>query len=114
MSKTTLVARWTARILSVPVICVWAFFIIAYAIGPERSLPGNASDFIAYVAMITTIIALAVAWRWELAGSILSLAAAAVAAAVHPHSFWSATIIMPINAFLFLLSWGLSRKAGLK
>ena len=110
--KTAKPVRWTARILSVPILFIWAFFIIAYAAGPERSLPTNLPEGVAYVAMIVSLVALAVAWRWELGGSILALVAVAIGAAYNWRGWLSLAIIVPIDAVLFLLSWRLNQSEG--
>jgi hypothetical protein len=111
MNKTATVVWWTARILSVPVVLLWAFFIITYAIGPERSLPRNFTESIAYAAMIVSILALAISWRWELGGSIVTLVAVVIGTAINWHGSLSLVIVIPINAILFLLSWWLRRSA---
>lgn len=101
--------RWAARLLSVPVLLVWAFFIVAYAVGPERSLPASLPDAVAYVAMIVSLVALAGAWRWELAGGIVALVAVAIGAAYNWRGLLSPAIVVPINAVLFLLSGWLNQ-----
>ena len=70
--KTAKAVRWTARVLSVPILLVWAFFIVAYAAGPVRSLPITLPDSVAYGAMLVSLLALAAAWKWELGGGILA------------------------------------------
>lgn len=109
MNKMAKAIRWTARILSVPVVLIWAFLILSYAFGPERSLPSNLPEGIAYVAMIVSILALAVAWKWEGLGGILCLMAVAVGAAYNGQGLLSPAMVVPINAALFLLSWRLNR-----
>ncbi len=110
--KMAKAVRWTARILSVPILFIGGFFIIAHAVGPERSLPTNFPEGVAYVAMIVSLLALAVAWRWESGGSILALAAVAIGAAYNWRGLSSPAIIVPIDAVLFLVSWRLRRSQG--
>jgi hypothetical protein len=104
--------RWAARILSVPVLLVWGFSIIVCAVGPVRSLPATLPDSVAYVAMIVALLALAVAWKWELAGSLLSLAGVAVGAAYNWRGLLFPGAVVPLVAVLFLLSWWLNRRTG--
>ena len=110
--KMVKAVRWTARILSVPILFIGGFFIVAYAVGPERSLPTTLPEGVAYVVMIVSLLALAVAWRWELGGSILALVAVAIGAAYNWRGLLSPAIIVPIDAVLFLLGWGLSQSQG--
>lgn len=114
MNRAAKAARWTARMLSVPVILIWAFFIVAYAVGPVRSLPAGPLETVAYVAMIVSILGLAVSWRWELCGSVVTLVAVAVGAGYNWQGLLSPAMVGPINAALFLLSWWLNRSATRK
>ena len=75
MSKAGKVLHWAARILRVPIVLIWGFLVIAYAFGPERSVPSTLKDAIQYVAMIVSFLALAISWKWELAGGLMALAA---------------------------------------
>ena len=111
MSKAGKVLHWAARILSVPIVLVWGFLVIAYAFGPERSVPNTFKDSIAYVAMIVSFLALAISWKWELVGSLVALAAVIVGAVYNLRGFFSLNLIIPFNAVLFLLSWWFNRTA---
>ena len=111
MNRVAKAVRWTARMLSVPVILIWAFFIVAYAVGPVRSLPVGYLETVAYVAMIVSVLALAVSWRWEFCGSVVTLVAVAICAGYNLRGLLSPAMVIPINAALFLLSWWLHRRA---
>lgn len=110
--QTAKAVRWTARILSVPIVFVWAFFIVAYAVGPERSLPATFLDTVAYGAMIVSLLALVAAWKWEFVGSVLALVAVAIGAACNWRGLLSPAAVIPIDAVLFLLSWRLNQSDG--
>ena len=105
MSKAGKVLHWAARILSVPIVLIWGFLVIAYAFGPERSVPSTLKDAIQYVAMIVSFLALAISWKWELAGGLVALAAVIVGAPFNLRGYLSLNLIIPFNAVLFLFSW---------
>ena len=109
MSKAGKVLHWAARILSVPIVLIWGFLVIAYAFGSERSVPSALKDAIPYVAMIVSFLALAISWKWELVGSLVALVAVIVGAVYNLRGFFSLNLIIPFNAVLFLLSWRFNR-----
>lgn len=113
MHTTAMVIRWTARILSVPIILGLAYLTFMYAFGSERSLPGNTKEIIAYIAMIVSFLALGFSWRWEHIGSITSLVAIVIVVAFNWHAILTPIIAIPVDAVLFLLSWWLNKNAVL-
>lgn len=111
MNKLVIPLRWTARIMSLAIILFWGFFILMYTFGPERSLPKNLPDAIAFTAMLVTLASLAAAWKWERAGSLIALAAVLVQGIINWKIFLAPSILMPITALLFLICGWLSNRA---
>ena len=73
--KSAMVVRWAARILSVPILLFWGFFIVAHLMGDEggssRALSTN--DYIGLAMMVVWFVGLAIAWKWELTGGTMTL-----------------------------------------
>ena len=111
MGITAKAIRWTARILSVPIVLVWGFLVLAYAFGAERSLPRTCGEGVSYVAMIVSFLALALAWKRETLGALVSLAAAVVGFTFNAAGFSSPAVLIPADAVLFLLSGWLNGRA---
>jgi hypothetical protein len=71
------VVRWGARILSAAILLFWGWFLIAHLFGdggrPSRPLVWT--DFAILSTLVVSLVGLAVAWRWELVGGMVTLAA---------------------------------------
>ncbi len=110
-SSLPTILRWGARVLGGVIVLFWGFFLLAHLFGdagsPSRPLVWT--DYLSLGAIIVAVIGLAVAWKWELLGAVISLIAFGVVAAVN----WRVAIfpgtLIPITALLFLASWWLHR-----
>jgi len=102
--------RWAARGLSALLLLFWGFFLVAHLFGgegqPSRALTSR--DRILFGMMLLWLFGLALAWKWELAGALLTLAAFAVAAGINPRVASGLSLLPPLAALAFLLSWWLS------
>ena len=103
---------WSARILSGLILLFWGFFIVAHLVGNEgrSSRPLVSGDYLILTTLIISLAGLAVAWKWEIVGALITLIAVAICAAVN----WRVVIfpgtLIPITAILFLLSWWINSK----
>lgn len=100
--------RWTARSLSIFFILITSGFFIGEVMTepqPKGSLP-----FIGIMVGILMLGGLALAWKWELYGGLISLAGFVGVIIVNPNAMTQpGAYIFPFTAILFLLCWGLSR-----
>jgi hypothetical protein len=103
------VLRWTARGLSALILLVWGVFLIAHLVGDagRASRPLNGDDYIVLAAMGGWLAGLALAWKWELAGGALTLAAVVTGAAVNWGVVMFPGTLVPVAGALFVLSWWL-------
>jgi hypothetical protein len=101
--------RWLARILTVLIILIWGFFVVAHLVGDEgrASRPLNTNDYILLGSMLVSLVGLAIAWKWELVGAVVTLAAFLVGAVVNWNLFASLFLLIPITAVLYLACWWL-------
>jgi len=102
MSATTF--RWSARLLSLVILAFWGFFLVASLFGDAArgSRPLVTGDFVILAALVTSLAGLAAAWKWELAGAAITLAAVALCAAVNWRLLMFPGTLIPITACLFL------------
>ena len=114
MNKTVITVRWIARILSVLIFLFWGFlgWFIATKLNDNRehSLRAlTASDCIGFGTMLLSLLGLAIAWRWELIGAVVTFAAVSVAVLINPDAVTGLGMLPPINALLFIFCWESSR-----
>ena len=92
--------------ISVPLMLFWGWFLIAHLLGEggQPSRPLVANDYAILSAVVVSLAGLVVAWKWELAGGILALAAVSAGALVN----WKVVVfpraLIPVAAVLFLAS----------
>jgi hypothetical protein len=99
--------RWAARGLSIPIVAFWGFFLVASLFGDagRGPRPLQASDYITLAAIVTSLVGLCAAWRWEPAGAGMTLAVVMIGAAFNARILLSPAIVIPITACLFLAAW---------
>lgn len=78
-SKTTLVLRWSGRVIAVLAVLFWGSFFVAHTIEwfveplPQTPPPAVWLWHGLHLLMLLGLLAL---WRWEVAGSVLAIACA--------------------------------------
>ena len=96
--------RWGARAMSALIVLFFGFFLIAHSIGdqgsPSRPLVWN--DYFILTSIVISLAGLLLAWKWELAGAVITLIAIAVCAAMNWNVLVSPGAIIPLTAVLFL------------
>lgn len=103
--------RRAARILSVLILLFWGFFIIAHIFGDEgfAPVPLKASDYVGLITMAAWLLGLAVAWKKEFIGGLITLIAFAIAAVNDSNVLSFPILLVPITAVLFLAGWWMRR-----
>jgi len=110
MNKAAIIVRWIARTLSVLILLFWGYFIVAHLFGTAaQSSRPIAGDSGLFSMVLLWFVGLAIAWRWELIGATVTLAAVLVAALINPGAVGGLGILPPINALLFLFCWWMAR-----
>jgi len=107
--------RWTARILGAFLVvgCVW----IAIGEGLPNPLSQPLLIQVMFLAFALLLIGIVVAWRWELAGSVTSLAGWCVfviGSAFSPRGLAVMTVILAVPGLLYLASVWLRRKSAVQ
>jgi hypothetical protein len=100
---------WTARIISLIMIALTLFFAIAEGITEQKpyAAPTPVINIVAGVLMLG---GLALAWKWELYGSLISLVGFVGVLIVNPSVITApAMYLFAVPAILFLGYWWLNR-----
>ena len=107
MKNTEKTIRLIARLLSVAIILLWGYFLIADIVGEEArgTRPLTTTDYLGLAAMVASLVGLALAWKWELAGALLALVAFALGSMINWRLLASPYVLIPIDALLFLSQW---------
>ncbi|QQS46180.1 MAG: hypothetical protein IPM66_20045 [Acidobacteriota bacterium] len=105
------VILWGARSLSVLIILFWGYFILGHLLGDagSPSRPLTTADYLGITALVVSLVGLAAAWKWELAGSLVTLGAVLIGALVNWRVLIFPGTLIPITALLFLLVWWKNR-----
>ncbi len=118
--KTTSIKifRWTLRALSGIFILFFLFMFIGETFFQNESFnakPMNADSIFQLSLMGIGMIGLGLAWKWELTGGIIALAAFVVLAIINPVTLhFSLLLLYPATAILFIVLWAISRNAIVK
>jgi hypothetical protein len=98
------VVRWGARILSVPILLFYGWFLIAHLFGDEGrpSRPLVWADYAILAAVVVSLVGLAVAWKWEMLGGALTLTAVSACAFLNWGVLLFPGTLIPVAAVMFL------------
>ena len=115
-NKSIKTLRWTLRILSVILIVFFLLMFIGETFfqGGSFNPKSLSTDAILKVSLfVLSLIGLGLAWKWELIGAIIALAAYAgmiILINPEPEKFFIC-LIYPIIPILFIVVWASSRNA---
>lgn len=103
--------RWGARSLSALILLFWGFFIVAHLVGDagRASRPLNTNDYLIMTTLGISLTGLGLAWKWELAGGLLTLGAVLLCALTNWRVLVFPGTLIPVTACLFLLSWWMNK-----
>jgi hypothetical protein len=115
LPRSAKIFRWIARIWSIVVFGVALFIVITP--DPYATEPVPAADWFLLSLWGVAILGLVIAWRWELAGGIITIATMSVRelawVILKNHwlvSFLIVWVFVVPPAILFLIAWRLERK----
>lgn len=107
MSKLLLFVTWAARCASLFIVGGILFLAVGEIVSPHSGPPTQIRDYLGFVLLALTLIGMLLAWKWELAGALLSLAALmAFSAMVHMQRF-DVVFVIAVPGILFLLDFAL-------
>jgi hypothetical protein len=97
--------------LSIPILLFWGFMLIAHIFGDEGrpSRPLVWSDYATLSMLVVSLVGLAVAWKWELPGAALTLAAVLACTFINWRVLIFPGILIPLAGLMFLTSACLKR-----
>src|SRR5688572_4946229 len=103
------VTRWLARATALVVVGGYALIVSAEIWSPHSGSPSESRELLGIALLTLAIVCLAIAWTWEAAGAIASLAILGAFLAVIGTSFYQLIAIPAIPSVLYLLDWVLRR-----
>ncbi len=110
--------RWTLRILSAIFIVFFLMMFISETFFQDEAFkpkPMSANSILQVLIIVISLVGLALAWKWELWGGILSLVAFAALAIVNPNVLdFPLLLIYPVTAILFIVIWVIDRGSVVK
>jgi hypothetical protein len=103
--------RWGARLLSSLILLFWGWFLLAHLFGEagQSSRPLTTPDYVGLTALLVSLVGLAVAWKDELVGGALTLAAVGIGAFINWRVLAFPATLIPVAAVGFLACWWMSR-----
>jgi hypothetical protein len=115
--RSVKITRWIARLWSILVFVV--ALLIIFTPDPYATEPVPAADWFLLSLWGVAVLGLLVAWRWELVGGIITIAtlffrelAWVVLKGGWMVNFLIVWLFLLPPAILFMVAWGLERKAG--
>lgn len=113
ISAAATVVRWGARLLSAAILLFWGWFLVAHLLGDAArpSRPLHLTDSAILTAMVVSLVGLAVAWKWELLGGALTLAAVAAGAFLNWGVLSFPGTLIPVAAAMFVACGWMSGRA---
>ncbi|MEP0134491.1 MAG: hypothetical protein ABJJ25_13310 [Eudoraea sp.] len=107
--RLTTIILWTARILGSVIIAFVLFFLVAHVFGNNESGEGfrDSKEIITFLLFpISTVIGLAIAWKWEGLGGIITTVGMIGLFSLRPDLLNSFYITIPIiPGLLFIAYW---------
>ena len=95
--------RWVARILGGLIVVFWGMFLVAHLVGDAgtSSRPMAWQDYAIVASLVTSLVGLVLAWKWEGIGAAITLVSVAVCAAFNSRALVFPGTLIPITALLF-------------
>jgi len=75
MSLFLSVLHWTARLAALVVAGGFIFLVVGEFLSPHSRPPSSISEWTGIILLTVTCIGMLMAWRWEVAGAVISLVA---------------------------------------
>jgi len=102
--------RWTARVAALLVAGTYVMFVLGEFFPHTHSgPPTHFREWAGIVLLTSAIVAMLAAWKWELAGALVSLAALAAFVVVVRMRNYEVVAVVAIPGLLFACDWVLRR-----
>jgi hypothetical protein len=105
----SVILRWLARLSALFFACVFLVIMIKEFLAPQS---GPASGFAEWAGISLLLVAVAgmlLAWKWDLTGALIALAALVLHVAVVRHRSYDVMWFAAVPAVLYLANWLLRR-----
>lgn len=99
------VLRWSARVSGLLIACFYVLMIVGEIRHPHSGSPATLLEWVGIALMAATCAGMLIAWRWQLAGAILSLASLVAFVILIRLRYYAVPLISAIPGILFLADW---------
>jgi len=99
------IVRWTARGSALFITAIFLAFVAGEPAGSLKAI--HFREWVGMVLLVTAVVAMLLAWKWELAAALVSLFALGAFAAVAHMQRYDVLFVAAIPNILFLLDWKL-------
>ena len=99
------ILRWTARLAAIAIGCMYLLMILGEFTSPHSGLPTQFVEWAGIGLLTLTCAGALMAWKWELAGAILSLCALGAFMLLVRISGDIVIAVIATPAVLFLADW---------
>ena len=107
---------WVARILGGVIVIFWGVFMVAHLVGDAggSSRPMTWQDYAIVATLVSSLVGLGLAWKWEGIGAAIALVAVGVCAALNWRVLTFPGTLIPITALLFASTWWIRQQLEVK
>lgn len=114
MSALFPILRWTARASGLLIAGAYAYLMIGEMATPHSGSPSTFLEWAGIALLTAAVIAMVLAWRWELPAAIFSLAALGVhAAIIHgSQTYHRVLLTMAVPGVLYCVDWFVRYRAA--
>ena len=111
------VARWTARVIGVAILGIFAVLALGECVPNPHPLPTSLRESLLGMGILAMLIGQVVAWKWEGIGSLLILGGFALFATVNPGIRLNQSLVVVgawlVTGLLYLVcGWRAAKRVG--
>ncbi|MBN2636423.1 MAG: hypothetical protein JXR61_09140 [Prolixibacteraceae bacterium] len=114
-TKLNKIFRWILRVFSGLLIAFFLLMFIGESLSSKSSDPMSTNSILQLLLMAIGLTGLGLAWKWELTGGSIALAAFIGLGIINPTTLKVILLLLyPVTAALFIVLWAISKKKALK
>jgi len=103
------VLRWLARLSALFFACVFLLVVLGELLAPQSGPSSNLMDWTSIALMLIAIAGLALAWKWDITGALIALAAMVLHVSLVRNRTYAVIWLAAIPAVLYAADWVLRR-----
>lgn len=105
-----LILRWAARCAALLIAGMYLLILAGEVFSPHSGPPTQFREWAGIALLSSSVLAMVLAWKWELPGALWSLAALAIFVQVVHMRNYTVILLAAIPGFLYLADWILRKR----